>query len=833
MALYAAGALQSKMTTTSTTTGAAARSCSYVKDNDIKLGLSVASRKVNTGVVNGLRCRFCLAFGREERIGAKRKAATLGQSWTAPFRYDNIETHVRNQHASKWAEYEQAKKTWDFLTPSSARMEQCDLFFVKKNDDGKSPSIKAHFHGVVSPSLPSSIATAHEKPMVLVIDKDIIDVIIGDMYYSSPLHVLQPDQRIEGEDGTTADGNITACFGSAAEHAAVQANRLETATQMKIRALSVFKKQKVIVIENNGQQLDGNHEVEQHDDTLLQGGEEGADAIDASSDYQYIVTIPSSKKTLMTLALRYISCGVTFRMAHNILQHTAEVFGLRSMACSRGDISMMARVACASNLQRISDLLKKSWAFSIAIDSATHQSTSYLDLRFRIYSKSSKDIHNLHGCALPLHDRHTGEVMHDMISKFLSVLCPHWRIALLGVASDGARNMTGRASGVVTRLQRSMHEKCRMIRIWCGAHQFDLVMEHIMTKVVHESFFSVMLRFITHLSRQQKLIADMGTTCPRIVNRWLSSYKVTNWFKLHRPALLNYIRLNNPTTAPSRIWWVYLVAMDAFTNYTAVTFRYIQGATTLASQQDAAFKRLIATFIDDVSVQGPLSPEDIELLDPGAYVSSGLYAVLKICIREYLVGLASWVEQILEETEVSVQEQLLSDIGRVFTVACDRISNVCVLRNEDNGPYIDAELLPPVLPNALVKIRPGDFLRKVCAFKFRLQHQYSDAQVDVIADEHRALIMHYRNDEVMKQGIDSLQSTSSFIEAWGVVGKDGFQNLAEFCGVIATLFPGTSTVESDFSVLRWEKDDFRKNLSDFGLEAVLQAKQHLMIQQIL
>ena len=54
---------------------------------------------------------------------------------------------------------------------------------------------------------------------------------------------------------------------------------------------------------------------------------------------------------------------------------------------------------------------------------------------------------------------------------------------------------------------------------------------------------------------------------------------------------------------------------------------------------------------------------------------------------------------------------------------------------------MDAELLLPVLPNALVKMRPGDFLRKVCAFKFRLEHQYSDAHVDLIADEHRALIM--------------------------------------------------------------------------------------------
>jgi hypothetical protein len=117
--------------------------------------------------------------------------------------------------------------------------------------------------------------------------------------------------------------------------------------------------------------------------------------------------------------------------------------------------------------------------------------------------------------------------------------------------------MTGRAAGVVSRLQRSMHKKCPLIRIWSGAHQFDLVMEHIMTKVFNESFFSVLLKFITHLSQQQKLIADMSTTCRRIVNRWLSSFKVTNWFKLHRPTLLNHIQLQTPTSTPSRMWLVY------------------------------------------------------------------------------------------------------------------------------------------------------------------------------------------------------------------------------------------------------------------------------------
>jgi hypothetical protein len=53
----------------------------------------------------------------------------------------------------------------------------------------------------------------------------------------------------------------------------------------------------------------------------------------------------------------------------------------------------------------------------------------------------------------------------------------------------------------------------------------------------------------------------------------------------------------------------------------------------------------------------------------------------------------------------------------------------------------------------------------------------------------------------------------------------------ELCGVIMTLFPGTSTVESDFSILRWEKDAFRESLLDFGSEGVLQAKQWLFIKQ--
>ena len=63
-----------------------------------------------------------------------------------------------------------------------------------------------------------------------------------------------------------------------------------------------------------------------------------------------------------------------------------------------------------------------------------------------------------------------GEVMFTMVDMFLSILvCPDWKICLLGVTSDGARNMTGRVAGVVTRLDNAMNDACQLPWIWCGA----------------------------------------------------------------------------------------------------------------------------------------------------------------------------------------------------------------------------------------------------------------------------------------------------------------------------------------------------------------------------
>ena len=60
------------------------RSSGYVKDNDIHYGLKVAHRDPKLS-----KCRGCIAFGREEKVGLKRKVAIIVQGWSHPFHYDN------------------------------------------------------------------------------------------------------------------------------------------------------------------------------------------------------------------------------------------------------------------------------------------------------------------------------------------------------------------------------------------------------------------------------------------------------------------------------------------------------------------------------------------------------------------------------------------------------------------------------------------------------------------------------------------------------------------------------------------------------------------------
>jgi len=67
-------------------------------------------------------------------------------------------------------------------------------------------------------------------------------------------------------------------------------------------------------------------------------------------------------------------------------------------------------------------------------------------------------------------------------------------------------------------------------------------------------------------------------------------------------------------------------------------------------------------------------------------------------------------------------------------------------------------------------------------------------------------------------------TVQSFEQCWRPLGSE-FEDLQRFCGAIASIMAGTSTVESDFSLINWTKDFSSQSLTDSSLESILNCKQ--------
>lgn len=97
----------------------------------------------------------------------------------------------------------------------------------------------------------------------------------------------------------------------------------------------------------------------------------------------------------------------------------------------------------------------------------------------------------------------------------------------------------------------------------------------------------------------------------------------------------------------------------------------------------------------------------------------------------------------------------------------------------------------------------------------------------MIDNDYAEFLRAVRMEPELKAALNAMTNTAtSFEDAWSVLGSR-FRMLKEFCGGLATVFPNTATVESDFSRLGLEKNEYRKSLTDFSLEGVLHSKQYI------
>ena len=497
-------------------------------------------------------------------------------------------------------------------------------------------------------------------------------------------------------------------------------------------------------------------------------------------------------------------------------------------------VASYVRIVLARNLQLLSNILsiknRSSWAFSMANDASTHYGKSYFDNRIRIHINGK--LVNIHALAIPMFYEHTAENMFLLVSRFLDVITPYWRKQLIGIGSDGANVMTGHFQGVVTQMVGQTNHK--VYRVWCGLHQLDLVLKHAYKNIWDKEILDIMKKFIAHLRQQYTLIGAMQATCPRLTTRWLVMGKVSSWFLAKYLPLMEYINTASQTQkpveeAPPTWWWIVIAGISALTDIINPVIAQLQAPNLLVRTQATILIQLSVDICGMIGIEGPFTPEQIgqKALEGFQYVH-GRWAINYARILEFLENTGMHFRHLLRSLSDELHQKIILAIGELAIGILEGIINIQAERDNNNKADDD---IPIVLPHELVKISTPEYGKRVVDIHLtQLRYSWNEHDIAEIENQYKALCKAYHEDLILKSSIDAYEKAGkwSFETAWAIV--DGrFDILRDFNGGIATVFANTASVESDFSILGWEKDAFRLSITDLSLEGILQCKQYEML----
>jgi hypothetical protein len=120
---------------------------------------------------------------------------------------------------------------------------------------------------------------------------------------------------------------------------------------------------------------------------------------------------------------------------------------------------------------------------------------SFFEVRIRVCVGGR--LFNIHLVVVPFYDRHLAVNIYKMICKLLDQLCSYWRHKLLSVGMDGENTMTGWKGGFLTLMDKESANE--VLRVWCPAHQMDLVIQDATVMISDGAFTKTTHSFTVHL----------------------------------------------------------------------------------------------------------------------------------------------------------------------------------------------------------------------------------------------------------------------------------------------------------------------------------------------
>jgi hypothetical protein len=121
----------------------------------------------------------------------------------------------------------------------------------------------------------------------------------------------------------------------------------------------------------------------------------------------------------------------------------------------------------------------------------------------------------------------------------------------------------------------------------------------------------------------------MKTTAKKIADTgWESMSTVTAWLRANRVPIQDYLAEKNPSCTPPLKWWVVVHFVAKLSNEAIVTFRSLEGLTTLVSQQREGILNLAATIQSWFGASELSSQEAVNALDWRKMCTLGIRSIL-------------------------------------------------------------------------------------------------------------------------------------------------------------------------------------------------------------
>jgi hypothetical protein len=275
--------------------------------------------------------------------------------------------------------------------------------------------------------------------------------------------------------------------------------------------------------------------------------------------------------------------------------------------------------------------------------------------------------------------------------------------------------------------------------------------------------------------------------------------------------------------APSTQWWVIAGALAPLFKQIAITFATLQSPNLVISQQRQEVSNLMADIAAGLDIRSTMDAALINEIDPTTIIQQDGWIITKDVVIMHIRDQGSWACDLYNELSDIEKQQTLQEIN-IFSlsIVTDGLQIQAKRDSNNNARELEA---PPVM-------RPSVFISEVVdQYRRHLAKHWSTDLIDKAESEHHELLVVYTRELDVKAALDKYDEKTFFNEAWDCL-KGHFMQLHQLCGGLVTTFPNTTFIESNFSIVKWEKNDSCSSLTSLSLAGIMHAKQFEQIKMI-